>query len=54
VRALVDEGVDHVFTVPGGMNDPFMPAIAETDGLRAIVAAHAVVYWDHSGRGAAW
>ena len=40
VRALAAEGVDHVFMVPGGMNDPFMPAMTETEGLRAVVAAH--------------
>jgi acetolactate synthase I/II/III large subunit len=26
--------------VPGGMNDPFMPAMTQTQGLRAVVAAH--------------
>src|SRR5438552_476161 len=26
--------------VPGGMNDPFMPAMTETAGLRPVVAAH--------------
>ena len=26
--------------VPGGMNDPFMPAMTETEGLRTVVAAH--------------
>jgi acetolactate synthase-1/2/3 large subunit len=26
--------------VPGGMNDPFMPAMTETEGVRTIVAAH--------------
>ena len=40
IRALVAEGVDHAFMVPGGMNDPFMPAMAETAGLRTVVAAH--------------
>jgi acetolactate synthase I/II/III large subunit len=40
VRALAAEGVDHVFMVPGGMNDPFMPAMTQTDGLRTVVAAH--------------
>ncbi len=39
VESLVAEGVDHLFMVPGGMNDPFMPAMAETDGLRTVVAA---------------
>ncbi|MHB8233419.1 MAG: thiamine pyrophosphate-binding protein [Solirubrobacteraceae bacterium] len=40
VRSLAAEGVDHVFMVPGGMNDPFMPAMTETADVRAIVAAH--------------
>jgi acetolactate synthase-1/2/3 large subunit len=40
VQALVAEGIDHVFMVPGGMNDPFMPSMTETDGLRTVVAAH--------------
>jgi acetolactate synthase I/II/III large subunit len=40
VRSLAAEGVDHVFMVPGGMNDPFMPAMAETAGVRPVVAAH--------------
>lgn len=26
--------------VPGGMNDPFMPAMTETPGVRTVVAAH--------------
>jgi hypothetical protein len=29
VRSLAAEGIDHVFMVPGGMNDPFMPAMHE-------------------------
>jgi acetolactate synthase-1/2/3 large subunit len=33
VRSLVAEGIDHVFMVPGGMNDPFMPAMTDTEGL---------------------
>jgi acetolactate synthase-1/2/3 large subunit len=40
IRSLVAEGVDHVFMVPGGMNDPFMPAMTETQGLHTVVAAH--------------
>lgn len=40
IRSLVAEGVDHVFMVPGGMNDPFMPAMTETRGLHTVVAAH--------------
>ncbi len=40
VRSLAAEGIDHVFMVPGGMNDPFMPAMTETPGVRTVVAAH--------------
>jgi acetolactate synthase-1/2/3 large subunit len=40
VRSLATEAVDHVFMVPGGMNDPFMPAMTETVGVRPVVAAH--------------
>jgi acetolactate synthase-1/2/3 large subunit len=39
VQSLVGEGVDHLFMVPGGMNDPFMPAMT-AEGVRTIVAAH--------------
>ena len=39
VQSLMDEGVDHLFMVPGGMNDPFMPAMT-ADGVRTLVAAH--------------
>lgn len=39
VQSLAAEGVDHLFMVPGGMNDPFMPAMTD-DGVRTIVAAH--------------
>jgi acetolactate synthase I/II/III large subunit len=40
LRSLAAEGVGHVFMVPGGMNDPFMPAMTATAGVDAIVAAH--------------
>ncbi len=40
VRSLATEGVEHLFMVPGGMNDPFMPAMTEGAGVRSIVAAH--------------
>ena len=40
VRSLAAEGVEHVFMVPGGMNDPFMPAMTETTGVCPVVAAH--------------
>jgi acetolactate synthase I/II/III large subunit len=39
VQSLREEGVDHLFMVPGGMNDPFMPAMT-ADGVRTLVAAH--------------
>lgn len=37
--ALAAEGVDHLFMVPGGLVDPFLPAIGRQTALRAIVAA---------------
>ncbi len=40
VQSLGAEGVDHLFMVPGGMNDPFMPAMTDTPGIRTVVAAH--------------
>jgi acetolactate synthase-1/2/3 large subunit len=40
VQSLAAEGVDHLFMVPGGMNDPFMPAMTETPSVRTVVAAH--------------
>ena len=39
VRALAAEGVDHLFMVPGGMNDAFMPPMTGTPGVRTVVAA---------------
>ena len=38
--ALIREGVDHLFMVPGGLVDPFLPALARHPGLNPIVAAH--------------
>src|SRR5215510_2919838 len=35
-----DEGLDHLFMVPGGLVDPFLPALARHPGLKPIVAAH--------------
>ncbi len=40
VQSLAAEGVDRLFLVPGGMNDPFMPAMTETAGVSPVVAAH--------------
>ena len=38
--ALIREGLDHLFMVPGGLVDPFLPALARHPGLKPIVAAH--------------
>ncbi|WP_200262244.1 thiamine pyrophosphate-binding protein [Streptomyces sp. HSG2] len=40
VDALAAEGVDRLFMVPGGLNDPFMPPMTGTRGVRTLVAAH--------------
>jgi acetolactate synthase-1/2/3 large subunit len=40
LHALAAEGVDHVFLVPGGLVDPFLPDLAAQSGVRPIVAAH--------------
>ncbi len=37
--ALAQEGLDHLFMVPGGLVDPFLPALARQPRLRPIVAA---------------
>jgi acetolactate synthase-1/2/3 large subunit len=34
------EKITHVFLVPGGLIDPFLPALSATPGLSPIVAAH--------------
>ena len=39
LRSLVEDGVDRLFLVPGGLVDPFLPAIARTPGLSCVVAA---------------
>ncbi|MEZ5141138.1 MAG: thiamine pyrophosphate-binding protein [Acidimicrobiales bacterium] len=39
LAALRDQGVDHVFMDPGGLNDTFMEPMTSTDGLRTVVAA---------------
>ncbi len=39
VAALRDQGVDHLFMDPGGLNDTFMPPMTGTDGVRTVVAA---------------
>ena len=38
LQALVAEGVDHLFMVPGGLIDPFLPALARQCGITPIVA----------------
>ena len=37
--AMRDQGVDHVFMDPGGLNDTFMLPMTGTDGLHTVVAA---------------
>src|ERR1700690_4479989 len=40
LNALVEEGLTHLFMVPGGLVDPFLPALARTPALRPVVATH--------------
>jgi len=40
LKALRSEGITHVFLVPGGLIDPFLPALAGTRGITPVVAAH--------------
>ena len=40
LEAFRGEGLTHVFLVPGGLLDPFLPALTETQGLTPIVACH--------------
>ena len=40
LEAFRCEGVSRVFLVPGGLIDPFLPALAGTAGITPIVAAH--------------
>ncbi|HEY7244460.1 MAG TPA: thiamine pyrophosphate-binding protein [Xanthobacteraceae bacterium] len=40
LQALAREGLTHLFLVPGGLIDPFLPALARHPHLRPIVAAH--------------
>lgn len=39
LHALHTEGINHVFMVPGGLIDPFLPAFEKTTGVKPIVAA---------------
>ena len=36
---LAREGIDHIFMVPGGLVDPFLPALGRQSVLKPIVAA---------------
>src|SRR5262245_2447268 len=40
LHALAEEGLTHLFMVPGGLVDPFLPALARQDRLMPVVAAH--------------
>jgi acetolactate synthase I/II/III large subunit len=40
LNALVQEGLTHLFMVPGGLVDPFLPALARHPNLQPIIAAH--------------
>src|SRR5213593_2287923 len=40
LTALAAEGLRHLFLVPGGLVDPFLPALARAPKLKPIVAAH--------------
>jgi len=39
LRSLVADGIDHVFMVPGGLIDPFLPALGRVPQITPIVAA---------------
>jgi len=39
LRSLVADGIGHLFLVPGGLVDPFMPAIGRVPELMPVVAA---------------
>lgn len=39
LNSLVKEDIDHIFLVPGGLIDPFLPALAKQKTLKPIVAA---------------
>jgi acetolactate synthase I/II/III large subunit len=40
LSALLEEGLTHLFLVPGGLVDPFLPALARHAKMQPIVAAH--------------
>jgi acetolactate synthase-1/2/3 large subunit len=39
LRSLVSDGIDHLFMVPGGLIDPFLPALQNVPEIRPVVAA---------------
>ena len=39
LRSLVADGIDHLFMVPGGLIDPFLPALGRVPEITPIVAA---------------
>ena len=39
LRSLVADGIDHLFLVPGGLVDPFLPALGRVSELTPVVAA---------------
>jgi hypothetical protein len=38
--ALVAEGLSHLFMVPGALIDPFLPALAQQERIKPVIAAH--------------
>src|SRR5262249_5282317 len=40
LEALAAEGLGHLFMVPGGLVDPFLPALARQKKLKPVIAAH--------------
>jgi acetolactate synthase I/II/III large subunit len=38
--ALAAEGLGHLFMVPGGLVDPFLPALARQEKIKPVIAAH--------------
>jgi len=40
LEALAQEGLTHLFMVPGGLIDPLLPALAKQPALQPVVAAH--------------
>ncbi len=39
LRTLVADEIDHLFLVPGGLVDPFLPALGRVSGITPVVAA---------------